>query len=296
MSYEITNVMKRTYAEYFLLTVRQMVNQFRSKVLVKSFEGISCYFDYLGEFTPRKRQGSGADTYLHDASFSRRVCVASTYDLAVLLDKADILRVAKDPTSEVMQAFKSGFEALVDRIILAAAIADAWSVSTEDETRATVSLGAGQIITETGTTGLTVAKVRQAMTILNKNKVPKNWPRMFALSAQGLDDLLTDPEITLAQEMALQAIQEGEIKKVFGFDMFMSEETPLNASTHIRSNVAWVKNGIGLGVLQDYETDLGPRRDKNLSKQAFASMDLGATRVEEKLVVEVRAYDTTTYA
>lgn len=296
MSDQITNVMKRTYAEYFLLTVRQMINQFRSKVMVKPFEGIACYFDYLGEFTPRKRQGSGSDTYLHDKPFSRRLCVASPYDLAVLLDKADLARVGKDPTSDIMQAFKAGFESLTDRLILAAAIADAISVSTEDETKATVALGAGQIITETGTVGMTAYKVRQAMTILNKNKVPQNWPRFFAISAQGVDDLLDDPEITQAQEMALDAVREGEAKRVFGFQMYMTEETPLNSSTHIRSNVAWVKNGIGLGILEDYATDLGPRRDKNLASQAFASMDLGATRVEEKLVVEVRAYDTTTYS
>lgn len=296
MSYTEINVMKRQYAEYFELTVRQMLNYFRSKVDVKPFQGISCYFDYLGEFTPRKRQGSGADTYLHDKAFSRRICVASTYDLATLLDKADLRRMTSDPTSPIMEAFKAGFESLTDRIILAAAIADAWAVSTEDETKASVSLPAGQIITETGTVGMTFAKLLDAMTILNKNKAPRNWPRNMAISAQGLRDLLEDPEVTLADELALKAIQEGETKRLAGFDLYMSEETPLNSTTHIRSNVAWVKGGIGLGISEEYETDVGPRRDKNLSKQVFGSMDLGATRKQEKLVVEVRAYDTTTYS
>jgi len=296
MAYEITNVMKRTYAEYFALTVRQLINQFRAKVEVKPFEGVACYFDYLGEFTPRKRTSSEADTYLHDKPFTRRLCVSSPYDLAVLLDTADLKRLGKDPTSDIMQAFRAGFESLIDRLILAAAIASAISVSTEDETKATVPLPAGQIITETGTLGLTVAKCRQAMTILNKNKVPRNWPRNFALSAQGVDDLLDDPDITLADELALNAIKDGEAKNIMGFDMYMTEETPLNSTTHIRSNVAWVKNGLGLGIQEEYATDLGVRRDKNLAKQAFASMDLGATRKEEKLVVEVRAYDLTTYS
>jgi hypothetical protein len=195
-----------------------------------------------------------------------------------------------------MQAFKAGFEALVDRLILAAAIADAISVSTEDETRATVSLPSSQKVLESGSVGMAMFKVRQAQTILNKNKVPNNWPRYFAISAQGLEDLLNDPEISMAEETALRAIQDGEVKRLSGFEMFQTEETPLNATTHIRSNVGWVKNGLGLGLIEDYTSDLGTRRDKNLAMQAFGAMDLGATRSEEKCVVEVQAYDTTTYA
>jgi hypothetical protein len=64
----------------------------------------------------------------------------------------------------------------------------------------------------------------------------------------------------------------------------------LSTTSNITSNIAWTQDGIGLGFVQDLQTDLSIRYDKNLSRQAWMSMDFGATRLQEKLVVEIQAY------
>jgi hypothetical protein len=136
---------------------------------------------------------------------------------------------------------------------------------------------------------MTLQKVREALKILNTNDVALITPKFMALSPQAIYDLQGEPELTDAESMALKVIQEGKIDRAFGFNLVMSNR--LSIASNIRSNFAWTQDGIGLGLIQDLETSLTIRNDKNMARQPYMSMDFGATRLQEKLVVEVQGYE-----
>lgn len=291
---DITTAFVKKFEANIQLTVQQLESYFQDKVTIKQISpGAKLYMDYVGEFTPQLITGRNSDTPCLVPDHSRRRINARTFVSSTLIDPPDAERALSDPASQYMTGFRAGFKRKIDIDIAAAAIGDSYSVVGEDLTETAVPLPATQIIAETGTVGMTLQKIRAALLIFNKNDVPVDEPKWLALSAQAIYDLQGEVELTDAEMGALKIITSGQIADVFGFKTVMSNRLAVTAGL-IRSNFAWVRSGIGLGMIYDIKTKLTTRDDKNHAVQPWMSMDFGATRLQEKLVVEVRAYETAT--
>ena len=139
----------------------------------------------------------------------------------------------------------------------------------------------------TANSGITVAKILAAKRILDENEVDDN-ERYFAISAQGLQDMLLTTQITSADYNTVRALAAGSVDMFAGFKFIRSERLTLNAGTDVRTCFAWAKSGVKFadGGRQTYIDVLPSRRH---AKQIRGVFRCGAVRTENKRVVRVYA-------
>jgi hypothetical protein len=290
--YSIPTSFIKTYESNIQLLVQQLETQFRDKVFVKPLSGQKHYVDFIGTATPAKRLASAAPTVHTNLAHSRSRIMPETYDLSTLVDRNDILRMGTDPSNDYLKAFRAGYNRLIDQLILSQAIGSRYAVTTDDETETVTALGAGQTVAEAGTAIMSLAKLRAALQIFNENDVPPEEEKMLGMTPQAITDLLNEPEVidSQANVVALNAIQEGKIMKLFGFNIFMTNRLPA-ATANIQDHVAWVRNGVCLGIMKDIESRMSEESQYNYAIQLWMSMDFGVTRMQEKQVVKIQTYE-----
>lgn len=280
---------RKQYEAAFRLLVQQEASKFSDKVWVYPMSSNKAYVNFVGSLNVVKRTGRNAPTVFQDAAHTKRRIIAETWDVpAILIDEPDQIRMIADPASIYARAQRAAIRRKYDNLIMAAAIGNAYSAD-EDDTETAVPLPATQKILETGTVGLTLQKITQALEIFHTNDVDPDVEKWMALSPKGLTDLLNEPELTIAEQNALRMVNEGKVERVRGFNMVLSNQ--LAIAGNIRSNVAWVQEGICLGVIYDIKARAEENMNYNYSTQVWASFDAQATRMQEKLVVEIQSYE-----
>lgn len=280
---------QKQYEAVFRLLVQQEASKFENKVWVYPMSAAKAYVNFVGSLNIQKRAAQHAPTIYQDAPHSKRRIIAETWDVpAILIDQPDQVRMIADPASIYARAQRAAIKRKIDQQLMAAAIGTAYSAD-EDEAEAAVVLPATQKITEAGTVGLTLAKITQALEIFHTNDVDPDVEKWFALSPKGLTDLLNEPELTVAEQNALRMVNEGKIEFVRGFRMVLSNQLPI--TSNIRSNVAWIREGLCLGMIYDVKARAEENMNYNYSTQVWASIDFGTTRMQEKFVVEVQSYE-----
>jgi len=91
-------------------------------------------------------------------------------------------------------------------------------------------------------------------------------------------------------------LQEGKVTRFLGFDIVYSERLQVN-TTNVRSNLAFVKSGLYLGIWKDTENDVDRRKDlSGLPYQIYTMMSSGATRLEPGRMEEILCADTSAVA
>ena len=93
--------------------------------------------------------------------------------------------------------------------------------------------------------------------------------------------------------MQITTLVRGDIDTFMGFKFIASER--LGVLNHANNNDAitdescfcWAKSGIQLGIGADVKASIAPRADKSFSTYIYYSMCIGATRLEEKKIVEI---------
>lgn len=298
MSDQVTTSFVRQFTDGMRLVAQQMISELRSKVTIEPVQGNVAYVDYIGVApTPTAQASLIQATNLQEIPHSRRAIMGMPYPLAVPISKQALSRLKQDPTGTYVQTMRASFERLCDRMLMAAAIGTAISVSTEELTPANIILPvATQKVVESGTLGMTKSKIIAALTRFNLNHKDKS-EKFLALSPQAIEDLMLDLDVNEVQAEALDLIRTGNLvsKPLWGFNVSMSTELPRSVaegSPGIRSNVAWVKEGLCLGINEDITVDIGPRRDLNNLMQILMTVDQGATRMQETDVFEIQAYES----
>jgi hypothetical protein len=295
MSDQLTNALARQFSDNFKLVAQQMVTEMRAKMTVVTDIKERKYLDYVGiAGEPEAQLAAVEATNLTEIPHTRRLIRTFLFNKAVALPKAYQLRMLADPINPYLQALKATFERFLEKRAFIAAIGNSVGVTTEDLTEANIPLPAAQIITETGTVGMTANKIIRSLTTFNLNNREKS-EKMLGLSAQAIEDLFLDPDVTAIQEKALDLIRTGQMttQPLWGFNVMMSNVLPKTAvGAGIRSNVAWCKEGLGLGLNEDYNVSIDKRPDLKNIYQIFPEMDFGCTRLAETDVVEIQAYES----
>jgi hypothetical protein len=171
-----------------------------------------------------------------------------------------------------------------DRIILAALGGSAYAGKTGGTA---VALPTAQKVAH-GSVGMTIAKLLSAKQLLDEAEAPAE-NRYFVCPSESIIDLLGTTEITNADYNTVRALVNGQIDSFLGFKFIQTELVYLenSSSTTTWYNYAYCKDAIGYGNIEDVTVRLTERADKNYSWQPYVSMDMGASRIEECMVVEV---------
>ena len=208
------------------------------------------------------------------------------YEYADLIDNQDKIRTLIDPSSSYAQAAAFALGRAQDDEIIAAASGTAFTGETGSTSTA---LPAGQQITESGTDGLTIAKLRNAKEIMDSASVDPSIPRYIVVGPKQISDLLGTTQITSSDFNTVKALANGEVNTFLGFNFIVSNRLSIASSK--RLCLAYAMDGIKMAVGQDLMTRIDERSDKGYSTQIYVCQSIGATRMEESKVVTIQSHE-----
>lgn len=281
-SFQVTEAFVTQWGSNFMHLAQQKVSRLERTVTVqRNVVGVAATFNRIGKTAAQKKTTRHGDTPLIETPHSTRFADLSDYEWADLVDQLDKKKMLADPTSEYLAAGISAMNRSKDEVIVAAMFASARS-----GTSSTVALPATQIIAAGGT-GLTKAKLIQAKKMFRVNEMDAEAGQelFIAYTGEQLEDMLNQTEVTSSDYNNVKALIEGTIKRWMGFEWVPTELLPKVSTT--RKVPAWAKASVGLAIGDEIKTRLTERADKSYSLQPFASMSLGAVRIEDEGVVEI---------
>lgn len=294
MSTQVTTAYVNEYKSNVELLLQQQGSLLESSVRVESQMSEFDYYDRIGATAAQRKTGRHSDTPLMNTPHDRRQVGLEDYEWADLIDKQDKLRTAKDLTSPYVQNAAFAMGRAKDDEIIAAFFGSAKSGKTGSTT---VSFPSAQQVgvdyVESGATtnsGLTIAKLRRARTILRSGQVQKTEQMFIAVTARQIQDLLQTTQVTSSDYNVVKALVQGDIDTFMGFKFIEIERLATDANSYRRIPV-WAKSGMLLAVgagENAMQVDIGPRRDKGNSTQIYVCGSFGSTRMEEGKVVEIK--------
>lgn len=285
MSFEVSTAFVQQYTTNVGLLLQQRGSKLRDYVTVGSYTGKAAKaVEQIGSVTAQPRVSRHADTPLISTPHDARWVFPTDYEWADLVDDQDKLRMLIDPTSPYAINGAYALGRAMDSLIISAALGTA--KTGENGTTNTAFDTSNQQVA-VGTSGLTVAKLRAAREILLSNEVDVEVDPLFiAVTAKQLDDLLGTTEVTSSDYNTVKALVQGQLDTFLGFKFIHTELLGVDGSNN-RRVIAWAKSGLHLGMWNDINTRIDPRADKSYATQVYVKGTFGATRTEEKKVVEI---------
>jgi len=282
MSFQIPTAFVEQYNANFQHLWQQKKSRLREVVRVENIVGKNAFFDQLNQTTAYDITSRHADTLTVDTPHVRRRVTTVDRGVADLIDQADLNKILTNPTSAYIEAQIAAMNRKMDDVIIAAAFATAYG-GVDGST--TYAFDASNNIVAAASVGLTISKIRSAKQILDSNEVDDN-DRFLVIGSKQLNvDLLATTEVTSSDFNTVKALVNGEVNTFLGFKIIRSERLALSSST--RKCIAGHKNSLLVAFGQQPKTSVDLRPDKNNSIQVLTTMTVGATRMDEKGLVEI---------
>lgn len=225
----------------------------------------------------------------------RRWVLPRDFQVPILLDSKDKLRLLVDPTGSYSQLALAALNRRKDEVIIDGLFGTNMTgknggTSTTFSTTQVVGVNQGAA----SATHLTVAKLKRAIRILMANNVNMNEQICCAINAAAHESLLSEAEIINGDYNNTLVLVNGKVDSFLGVKFIHTEL--LSTGTDDQSNAnstqipVWVKSGMYLGMWEDIMTDISIRNDlESLPTQVYAKATFGACRLEEKKIVKIWA-------
>lgn len=294
MSLEVTKAFVQNFHDDVIHLSQQDGSVLMGTVRTKDVVGKYDHFDRLAATKAVKRTSRHGDTPRVDVPHSRRRLIMSDYEWSELIDKADAIRMLIDFKSPYAEAAAMALGRSMDDEIIAAFTGNAQSIDADDAS-ANVALPAGQIVDEdfgAADSNLTIKKLIEARRVLRANNINLKKEELYCvINASAEASLLNTTEVTSADYNSVKALVRGEIDTFLGFKFIHTEAllgTADGTDTDPVLCIAYAKSGMGLGIGQSIQVRVDELPTKSYSTQVFASMSLGATRIEDEKVVSIQ--------
>ena len=290
MSFEAAVANSQQYTDNVRFLLQQNGSKLRKAVMEGSYTGKAAKaVEQIGAVEAEDRTTRHDDTPLISTPHDARWVYPIDSRWADLIDDEDKLRQLAKMDSPYAENGARAYGRKIDQRIIEAFFGD--SRTGENGTTVTVfptdnsqtvlaNVGAGS------DTGLNIAKLRAAKKVLMANEVDiDSDPLYVAITAEQHDDLLNETQAISLDFNTKPVLVDGKISSFMGFEFIHSEKLGLSGSN--RQCPCWAKSGMPLGVWNDVTTRITERSDKNHATQVFVTGTFGATRTEEKKVVEI---------
>lgn len=289
MSFNVTTHFVQQYTTNVQLLLQQKGSKLRDAVTVGSYSGKAAKaVEQVGPVTAQKRTIRHGDTPLISTPADARWVFPNDYEWADLIDDQDKLRMLIDPQSSYALNGAYALGRAMDDEIISAFFGTA-KTGENGSTNTTFPNGQQvlQAVGSTGATGLNLAKLREAKRILMANEVDiDNDPLFCIITAQQHDDLLNEAQAISLDYNTRPVLVDGKITAFMGFNFIHTERMPTDGT--YRRVAAFAKSGMHLGMWNDISTMISERDDKGYATQVYVKGTFGATRTEEKKVVEIK--------
>ena len=107
--------------------------------------------------------------------------------------------------------------------------------------------------------------------------------RYCIVNAKQLKNLLGETEVSSSDFNTVKALVQGEVDTFLSFSFIRTQRIGVD-SNNDHKVLFYAKPGICLAVGAEPTVRISERDDKNYAQQVFASMTIGATRMQEDLV------------
>lgn len=278
------------FATNIALLLQQKGSKLRSLVTEGSYVGKQASpVDQVGAINMQPKGARFSPMGRVDAPLDRRWVLPSDWDLPQLIDQFDKLRLLIDPQSSYVQNAVYAAGRKMDELIISAAFGTA---KTGEEGGSNTDLPGGQQIAvnhgAAGNVGLTVAKLRKAKQILMANEVDFEQDTITAVvTSKQHDNLLAEAQVISKDFNEKPVLVDGKVTRFMGINIVHCELLGVDGSSYRRVPI-FAKSGMHLGIWKDQITSISKRNDLSGEPwQAYLMMSMGATRLEEKKVVEV---------
>jgi len=321
MSNQITTSMVKQFSDTLTMVAQQEGSRLRNAVQVEAGKvGEEYFMDRIGKVTAQKVTSRHADSPLIETPHERRRITPVDYNWGDLVDSYDMLRVIiSDPASAYMTTGGMALGRAIDEEILEAAYGTAYlgkdgSTSAEWATNDdNVGSDVNIVPVNNGTngddstanTGLTLGKLIEARGRLMKNEVIRynegGVSDLFIVcTADQIENLLATTEVQSSDYNMIRALVEGQVHHFMGFNFIQTQLVPSKTLGTVNSETPTVdrvlcfqRNALGLCLWKDIAGRITERADKRFSLYTFAEMTIGATRLDEKRMVEIECKQAT---
>lgn len=290
MSFQVTTHFVQQYSTNIQLLLQQKGSKLRDAVTVNSYVGKAAKaVEQVGAVEPVKNQSRHSDTPLISTPADARWVYPNDYDWADLIDDQDKLRMLIDPTSTYVQNGVYALGRAQDKEIIAGLFG---SSNTGENGSTAIAFPSSQQVAATvgssAATGLNIAKLREAKKKLMAANVDiDNDPLYVAITAAEHDALLNEAQVISMDYNAKPVLVDGKVTSFMGFEFIHTELLTTDENGYRRIPV-WAKSGMHLGMWNDIKTSIDRRPDKRNAYQVYVTGTYGATRLEEKKVVEIK--------
>lgn len=291
MSDQIPGHYRIQFADNITLLLQQRGSKLDKTVTPGSYKGKAASpTDQLGPTAAKKRTGRYAPKTPANTPTDRRWVYPSAYDWMDLIDSFDKLQTILDPQSAYVQNATNALGRAKDDEVLAAFFGTAKTgeqggVSVAWPTAQKVGVDVGG-----AASGLNVAKLRAGKKLLMAAEVDLDADELWCpLTAAQHDNLLNEIQVISSDFNGADkpVLKDGKVDRFLGINFVHCERLLLNGSSQRRVPL-YAKSGMHLGVWEDIKTSVTVREDLEGDPiQVSAAGVFGATRVEEKKVVEI---------
>jgi hypothetical protein len=281
------------FADNWEHLLQQKDSRLEGKCRRATISGKERQFSQLGKSKMRLITTRNGKTIASDTPMAKRWVRPQGYDEVTHIDEFDDIALGElpAPDSEHVVSHSMAAKRTMDEVIIAALEGTAYIGTTGTDA---VDVPAGQKVAvdyvksgSAANSGLILDKLTKAKFILDSNEVEEE-DRYFLHSAKQLQDLLDNAiEVKSSDYNNVKALVDGKVSRFLGFTFCMLELLTIDASTDIRTCIAYHKAGVLLGIGQDKKVNMDIRADLNHTVQIRTTLLLGATRMEEERVVLV---------
>lgn len=288
MSTQVETAFVQQYSSTLATLVQQKGSRLRNAVRNETLVGRYGFWDQIGAVEAQERVGRHGNSPILDTPHARRRVSGRDFEWGDLVDTQDKVRMLIDPASTMLQSAMWSLGRKLDDLIIAAAVGPAYTGETGSTA---VALPTSQKVA-VNSTGLSIAKLINAKEILDANETDPDEPRFIATTATQITDMLNSTQVTSADYNTVKALVKGEVDTFMGFKFIRTQRLSLVTSTTHRACIAWAQGGLLLATQKDIMGRIAERADKSFADYAYACLTAGATRMEEKKVVQIACKET----
>lgn len=282
MSQTITEAFIQQFNRNVYILSQQRGSKLRGKLRTEMVKAKTAFFDRLAPVAVQRKISRHQDTPLVEQIHSRRAVALEDWVGADLIDDEDKIRMLINPDSLYAQNFARGMGRQMDISIVAAFIATA---TTGQFGTTTAVFPSGNTIASGGT-GLTIGKVRNIKRVMDSADVIEEG-RVAVVSAQAMEDLLEQTEVTSSDYNTVKALVQGTIEgnTWHGFEWVrLSDDIlPIDGSLD-RSCFFYQRDAMALAVGMDLRTEMDRRPDKMNALQVMVRASFNAVRIDDEAV------------
>ena len=311
MSVEVTTSMVKQFSSNVFHLSQQKGSRLRGTVRVESQNSEAYFYDRIGAVSAKEKTSRHSDVEYSDTPHSRRKVTMADFYYADLVDKEDKLRLIMDPESEYSKAAYMTLGRKMDDVIIAGLLGNAYGGK---EGTQSIALPNSQKVAAFDGTATVGRKLNLKTLKAIKKKFTKNEALdmdtdliYLTVTSEQIESLLDEQELTSADFNSVKALVAGTIDTFYGFKFIRIERMPTNAANitynkdtgvvgsgsqtivagTAKSMIAWVPSALVMALGADVQGRIDEIPHKHYSKQVYASMTIGAARLEEEKVVEV---------